>query len=79
MVQEAGYTFTLLSDPKLETIRRYDLVHAHEIASGTDIARPAEFLLDPSGIVRWRRVTDNFFKHALPEQLLEATKTLPQK
>ena len=52
MLQEAGYTFTFLSDPRLETIRRYDLVHANEIASGKDIARPAEFLIDPSGIVR---------------------------
>ena len=24
MVQKAGYTFTFLSDPKLEAIRRYD-------------------------------------------------------
>jgi peroxiredoxin len=48
MVQKAGYTFTFLSDPKLEAIRRYDLVHAEELASGRDIARPAEFLLDRS-------------------------------
>ena len=77
MVQKAGYTFTFLSDPKLEAIRRYDLAHAGEIASGADIARPAEFLIDPSGTVRWRMVTENFFKHALPEQLLEAAKALP--
>jgi peroxiredoxin len=34
MVQKAGYTFTFLSDSKLEAIRRYDLVHAEELASG---------------------------------------------
>ncbi len=77
MLGAAGYTFTFLSDPKLEVIRRYDLVHEKEIASGADIARPAEFLLDPSGTVRWRMVTENFFKHARPEQILEATRTLP--
>ena len=77
MVQQAGYPFTFLSDPKLEVIRRYDLVHAEEMASGKDIARPAEFLIDPSGTVRWRMVTENFFKHARPEQLLEAAKALP--
>ena len=76
MLQKAGYTFTFLSDPKLETIRRYDLVHAEEIASGTDIARPAEFLLDPSGTVRWRMVTENFFVIARPEEVLEAAKAL---
>jgi peroxiredoxin len=76
MVQEAGYTFTFLSDPKLEAIRRYDLVHAGELASGKDIARPAEFLIDPSGTVRWRMVTENLFVRARPEQILEIAKSL---
>jgi peroxiredoxin len=77
MVQEAGYTFTFLSDPKLEAIRRYDLVHAEELASGADIARPAEFLIDPSGTIRWRMVTENNFVRARAEQVLEAAKALP--
>lgn len=77
MVQKAGYTFTFLSDPTLETIRRYDLVHAEELASGKDIARPAEFLIDPSGTIRWRMVTDNFSVRARAEQILEAAKSLP--
>ncbi len=77
MVQKAGYTFTFLSDPKLEAIRRYDLVHAGELASGKDIARPAEFLIDPSGTIRWRMVTENNFVRARAEQVLEAAKALP--
>jgi peroxiredoxin len=77
MLEKAGYTFTFLSDPKLETIGRYDLIHAHEIASGKDIARPAEFLLDRSGTVIWRRVTENFFVITQPDQVLEAAKSLP--
>ena len=77
MLQEAGYTFTFLSDSKLETIGRYDLIHAEELASGKDIARPAEFLIDPSGTVRWRMVTENFYVIARPEQVLEAAKALP--
>src|SRR5215813_15526633 len=77
MLQKAGYSFTFLSDPKLETIGRYDLVHVKELASGKDIARPAEFLLDSSGTVRWRMVTENFFVIARPEQVLAAAKVLP--
>ena len=77
MLQKAGYTFTFLSDPKLEAIRRYDLVHAGQGVKGADVARPAEFLLDSSGTVRWRMVTENFFKIARPEQVLEAAKALP--
>ena len=77
MLKEAGYTFTFLSDPKLEVISRYDLVHTKELASGKDIARPAEFLVDSSGTIRWRMITENFFKIARPEEVLEAAKALP--
>ena len=76
MLQKAGYTFTFLSDPKLEAIRRYDLVHAGQGVNGADIARPAEFLIDPSGTVRWRMMTENLFVRARPEQILEIAKSL---
>jgi peroxiredoxin len=77
MVQKSGYTFTFLSDPKLEAIRRYDLVHAGQGENGADIARPAEFLIDSSGTVRWRMMTENIFVRARVEQILEAAKALP--
>ena len=77
MLQKAGYTFTFLSDPKLDAIGRYDLVHAGQGENGADIARPAEFLIDPSGTVRWRMLTENIFARARPEQILEAAKELP--
>jgi peroxiredoxin len=67
--REAGYTFTFLSDPSLAVIRRYD------VASG-DMARPAEFLLDSAGVVRWRNLTNSLFVRATPGQLLEAIQTL---
>jgi peroxiredoxin len=67
--EEAGYTFTFLSDPSLDVIRRYD------VANG-DAARPAEFLLDSNGIVRWRNLTPSMFVRARPAQLLEAVAQL---
>jgi peroxiredoxin len=76
MLQKAGYTFTFLSDPKVETIRLYDLVHAGQGEKGADVARPAEFLIDPSGTVRWRMMTENLFVRARPEQILEIAKSL---
>jgi peroxiredoxin len=51
--QKLGYTYTFLSDPKAEAIRRYDLLHGGAGPKSTDIARPAEFLIDPSGTIRW--------------------------
>ena len=76
LCQKAGYTFTFLSDPKAEAIRRYDLIHAGQGINGQDIARPAEFLLDSSGTVRWVNLTENYWVRARPEQILEAAKAI---
>lgn len=76
LAQQAGYTFTFLSDPNAEVIRRYDLVHAGAGENGRDIARPAEFLLDSSGTVRWINLTENYWIRARPEQVLEVAKLL---
>jgi peroxiredoxin len=76
LCQKAGYTFTFLSDPKAEVIRRYDLVHAGAGINGQDIARPAEFLVDSSGVVRWVNLTENYWVRARPEQVIEVARTL---
>jgi peroxiredoxin len=75
LCKKAGYTFPLLSDPKTETIRRYDLLHK-DAGVGHEVARPAEFLVDRAGIVRWRNLTGNFRVRARPEQMLEAARNL---
>lgn len=77
LCQKAGYTFTFLSDPKLEAISRFDLVHKGQGEKGGDIARPAEFLIDSSGVVRWRMLTENYWVRARADQVLEAAKLLP--
>jgi peroxiredoxin len=74
--QKQGYTFPLLSDQNVEVIRRYDLVHAGAGENGHDIARPAEFLVDSSGTVRWINLTENYWVRARPEQVLEVSKLL---
>jgi peroxiredoxin len=68
-IAKMGFTFTFLSDPKAEVIRRYDLFHVTG-GQGGDIARPAEFLIDPSGTVRWVALTDNYWVRARPETVL---------
>ena len=70
--QKLGYTFPLLSDPNAKVIRRYDVLHPGAGPKGAGIARPAEFLLDSDGIVRWVNLTDNIAVRARPEQMLEA-------
>src|SRR4029078_1195043 len=76
LAQSAGYTFALLSDQNREVITRYDLVHKGGGEHGQDISRPAEFLLDSTGTVRWRMLTENYWRRATPGQIMEATKYL---
>ena len=70
--RKAGYTFTLLSDPKGEVIRSYDLLHPRAGPGGSDIARPAEFYLDATGTVRWVNLTPSIVVRATPEEMLAA-------
>jgi peroxiredoxin len=74
--QQAGYTFPFLSDRNAEVSRRYDLVHEKAGINGEDIARPAEFLIDASGTVKWVNLTENYWIRARPEQVLEVAKQL---
>ena len=41
MLSQTGYTFYFLSDPNVDAIRKYDLVHEGQGENGHDIARPA--------------------------------------
>ncbi len=68
---QQGYTYTILSDPKAEVIRRYDLLHRGGGPENSDIARPAEFLIDSSGMIRWVNLTGDFRVRARPEQMLQ--------
>jgi peroxiredoxin len=70
--QKMGFTYTFLSDPKAEVIRRYDLLHPGGGPKGTDIARPGEFLIDATGTVRWVNLTESAAVRARPEQVLKA-------
>lgn len=71
LCRTAGYTFTVLSDPAMDAIRRYDVAIEDQ-----QIARPAEFLIDAGGTVRWRNLTDNYYTRARPEQVLQAAASL---
>lgn len=69
--EKAGLTFPLLSDPEEKVIRPYDLLHIRGGPKGVDIARPAEFLIDPSHTVRWVNLTDDIRVRARGEQVLK--------
>lgn len=70
--QARGFTFDLLSDPQAEIIRRYGVLHPGAGENGHDIARPAEFLVDAAGTIRWVKLTDDLRVRARPEAVLQA-------
>ena len=70
------YTFPLLSDAGAATIRRYDLLHPHAGPKHEDIARPAEFLVDSSGVVRWVNFTEDIRVRARADEMLAAARGL---
>lgn len=70
LCQSRGYTFPFLSDPNAATIRAYGVLHPHGGEEGRDIARPAEFLIDPAGTIRWENLTENLLARLRPETVL---------
>jgi peroxiredoxin len=64
--ERSGFTFAILSDPQMNVIRRFDVAVEDE-----GIARPAEFLIDSSGVVRWRNLTDDYYIRARPDTVLD--------
>ncbi len=73
--EKLGFDVTLLSDPKCQVIAQYGLVHpkGHE---GGDIARPATFIIDKEGKIRWMRVAPNFMVRPAPEEVIGALEKL---
>lgn len=72
LARKAGYTFTLLSDPDTAVIRRYRLLHSGGGPDGHDISRPAEFLVDSSGTIRWTNFTEDIRVRARAQDMLAA-------
>ncbi|MFQ5662697.1 MAG: peroxiredoxin family protein [Terriglobia bacterium] len=70
-VDKQGYSFLFLSDTQTEVIRRYALLRKGEGTRGADVARPAQFLIDSTGIVRWRNLNDDMRVRARPENILK--------
>lgn len=77
LAHKAGYTFPILSDhPDAAVIRQYHLLHPGGGPDEHDIARPAEFLVDSSKIVRWTNFTEDFRVRARADEMLAAARQL---
>ena len=76
LANKSGYTFPILSDPEAAVIRQYHLLHPAGGPDEHDIARPAEFLVDSSKIVRWANFTEDIRVRARADEMLAAARTL---
>jgi len=65
-----GLSYRVLSDPELQAIEAFGLRHAAAGIDGHDIARPATFVIDERGIVRWRNLTSDYRIRPRPDDVL---------
>lgn len=71
LARSQGYEFPILSDPGARVIREYGVLHEHGGEEGKDIARPAEFLVDHSGTIRWANLSRTVLARLRPEIALD--------
>ncbi|TNE46083.1 MAG: redoxin domain-containing protein [Deltaproteobacteria bacterium] len=71
--KRVGVSFPILSDAKLTIIRRFGAEH-----KGSDIARPAVFLLNSKGEVVWSKVGRHTRDRPAESVVLEQAKALHQ-
>jgi peroxiredoxin len=63
---------------RARNIRRYNLLHKAGRPEGSDIARPAEFLVDTSGTVRWTNITEDIRIRAKADEMLAVARGVKQ-
>lgn len=75
LASSLGLGFRLAADPTLAAIDAYDLRH-QDPGMDAPISRPATFVIDANGVVRWRDLTENFRLRPHPDQVLAALDAL---
>ncbi len=76
LVEREKLKISVLADPELKAIDAYGLRHKGASINGGDVSRPAIFIIDEKGIVRWRFFPDNWRVRARAEDLLAQLKKL---
>jgi peroxiredoxin len=73
VIARMGLDYAILSDPELEAIGAFGLVHQGAAPDGSTVARPAVYLIE-GGKIRWRDLTDNWRVRVHVDELLEAAR-----
>ena len=75
-IERKGITYPLLADRKRRTIKSYGVYHGLGLTS-YKLARPATFIVDKLGIIRYMYIGSNQYDFAEQEEILEYLKLLP--
>jgi peroxiredoxin len=58
VVEQLGLSFPILADTQRRVVDAYDL--RHDAGPPGGMARPATFVIDRAGIVRWRNLAESY-------------------
>jgi peroxiredoxin len=75
VAERLALPFDVLSDADLKVIREYGLFF-HEPHVNLDCALPAHFLIDKSGVIRWRYISPRSNERPDPQAVIEEIKKL---
>jgi peroxiredoxin len=75
-IEDSGLPFNILVDDSRETVKAYGVWHPVGL-DAWNIARPAVFLLDRQGIIRYSFVASSQFEFPTHEELVEQIRRLP--
>jgi peroxiredoxin len=68
LAKQLGLSYRILSDADRRVIDAYDL--RHDAGPSGSMARPATFVIDAQGIVRWRNLSESYRLRPRPEAVL---------
>ncbi|MDA2913351.1 peroxiredoxin family protein [Acidobacteriia bacterium AH_259_A11_L15] len=66
-----GFSLTFLSDPPAQVIRRYHLLREGSGDRQDEVARPAQFLIDSAGTIRWLNLSEDMSVRVRPQDILK--------
>jgi peroxiredoxin len=76
VIQRYDLNYPILGDVDCQVIRQYGLVHAGGAPDGGDMAIPAQFLIDRTGQIVWRRVSARIQDRANPQTVIDTIRRL---
>jgi peroxiredoxin len=76
LVKAYDLPYPILCDTKREVIKKYGLVHPGAGRGASDIAIPANILIDQSGKIVWQRVAKLIQDRPDPQEVLAAVRNM---